>query len=643
MADYSTVNAALKYVAEAQLHFELGAFSAARAAIGKLDALNFSFLDVTAPPNYEPRRVTVCIVAHRESEDAAKLLESIQTLSLDSEFEFCLVSNAETDIFINCPLPEAIRKIQTGANFGASLGRNAAIHFCQSEYIIFIDDDGYTSPACVKSLFETAQTHDATAVRGRVIPKSGFLSIPVHYDRGDILKPHYINIEGMTLWRMDALKRCSFDPLLYGHEGVDLTSRLYPYYGPNAFLYDPRAILLHDYGNTEAKALEKVARMQRNDVYLETVNPSLKDILSTFRNYWDSELSAHSLAVRRSIAALPVARRSETEVTVITTCHNGANFIRQYADTWTSQTDRGFRIVFVDDGSDDGSRELARQAFEGFDNFSLIESEHVGRGAALNLAVMHAETDICLIADVDDISAPQRVDWTRRVYESNPALQVVGFGVFTQQAAVREQTPHGVFPTALRSRALLGMPMPFPAISFRRSAMREPFNPELLGGIDCDWLLRNITAHPVEGCFLPTSMVHYAVHDGQISATKRRFQDQVKLSKTRAYHQLILGSDRASEEADIAWFTGLEQVPVAQFDRLNNYASELARKTLEHSPHSAVDSVMQIYRTVRRRTEDGPDGKSAWPGPLEKYRELAVAAAFLYALGLTIVAIMLLE
>lgn len=629
MAEKHSLTTALSHKAAAEKYFSEGNTNAARQKIERLEELNFSFLSVSDTPDYDPRCVTICVVAYHRSAETALLMASIGVLSQDNAFSFCLVSNAEEDLFDHCDIPAVTRRIVTGANLGASLGRNAAIHACGSEYIIFIDDDGFTEPENIRSLLATALKYDAVAVRGRVISKGEFVNMPPHYDLGDFQFQSMMTIEGMTLWRTDALKMEWFDPLLYGHEGVDLTARLYSFFGPDAFLYDPDAVLLHDFASSEDKRTEKIARMKKNDAYLAEVNPNLSLIKKVFYDYGATPTARHRLAVRRALVGLSPDAVDDTPVTVLTTCHNGAGFIGQYAEAWKRQTNLNFRIVFLDDGSDDGSADLVEKAFEGVEGFKLIRTERQGRGAALNRALEQADTDIILIADVDDIPIPQRVDWTLRAYAADPALQVAGFGIFDLNVSIREQSPFAIAPTALAARCILGMPMPFPAFSFRKSGMTERFDEDLKGGIDCDWMFRNFQKNQIKGCFFPTAVVYYAVHDGQISSTKRDIQMKVKRQSVLAYHSSMLGMPRMHDEDGCDLLVGARKVQSKKDENhLSDYANTLTKHILANPGKSTVQSVMEIYRAIMLRMHgvDMPSLKSTQavgylPASLRKVRK----------------------
>lgn len=606
----SSLCAAITHKKGADQFFADGDTKAATREIARMETLEFSFLSITDTLDYAPRRVTVCIVAYQHSAETASLLASIGSLSQKDTFSYCLVSNSKDDLFDQCEIPAVTRRIVTGFNMGASLGRNAAIHACESEYIIFIDDDGFTEPENIQSLLTTALEYDAVAVRGRVISRGDFLNMPPHYDLGDFRVHSMMNIEGMTLWRTDALKLEGFDPLLYGHEGADLTVRLYPFYGPDAFLYDPNAILLHDFAASKDKRAKKMARMQKNDAYLSQVNPNYASVKKVLYNYWTSPIARKRLEVRRNLATQPQYEDGDA-VTVLTTCYNGAGFIYQYAAAWKRQTNRSFRIVFLDDGSDDGSAELAQKAFDGDEGFTLIRTNRLGRGAALNRALAQVETDIVLIADVDDIPIPQRVDWTLRAYASDPTLQAVGFSIFDLSTPIREQSPFSIVPTALTARLILGMPAPFPAFSFRKSVLTEPFDENLKAGIDCEWLFRNFWHAEIKGCFYPTAAVYYAVHDGQISATKKEIQFNTKRKAIRSHHEAILGTSRIFRDDGHYLFTAARKVrSKANRTQLDDYATALTRGLLEAPKVSAVQSVLEVYRARNLRfgcTHSGTD------------------------------------
>jgi hypothetical protein len=157
--------------------------------------------------------------------------------------------------------------------------------------------------------------------------------------------------------------------------------------------------------------------------------------------------------------------------------------------------------------------------------------------------------------------------------------------------------------TPVFARALLGMPMPFPAISFRKSAIRREFNCDLKGGIDCEWLLQSFAETPPTGCFFPAAAVYYDVHDGQITAMNNEVQKAVKCQALKIYHQSILGAEAIIPDASVEMFTGLRKVSTrSDLDELIEYSNSLAQAFLQKRPAEALHAIPIIFQVFVRRT-----------------------------------------
>lgn len=511
-------------------------------------------IEVHSPisPDGLTRDFSIVIVAHQKNDGQTALRDML--LKLDpSRFELIFVENSSTPIFelIDAVKEHNVRLIRVGFNAGIGVARNLAIRTATGRGIIMIDDDGMTSEASIEALLTTFDEHAAVSVRGRVVPSMNPEGAPPHYDCGNFRFQRYCDIEGFSVWRTSELRRIGlFDPILYGHEGAELTARLYPHAGPDAFIYEPNAILTHDFALDSEAATIKRQRYEKLTKYCTEKNKSYRDILTAFRKMPNDPVAQATLQMRRRFTCAPagIGRASEP-VSIISTCYNGAGFLKDYARSLNSQTDQLFEVIFVDDGSEDNSLELIDQHLSKNLPRKLVSAEHVGRAGALNRALDESTNDICVIADVDDIFIPQRIEWTRAAYDIFPEADMIGLMIFDKVSSARASRPIPCTPAPLQVRKHFGMPAPFPGFSFRKSATSERFDPEMRAGIDCDWMFRALRNDNCNGYLLPLNATFYRTHGGQISTHKRDLQRSVALKHVRNNHVALIGNNQVDDEA----------------------------------------------------------------------------------------------
>lgn len=101
------------------------------------------------------------------------------------------------------------------------------------------------------------------------------------------------------------------------------------------------------------------------------------------------------------------------QISVIVPVFNVATHVGDCIRSLRAQTWTDFEALVVDDGSTDGSGELARQAFEDDPRFRLIRQENRGLSGARNTGLTHARGALIAFLDSDDRFAPRFLERMR--------------------------------------------------------------------------------------------------------------------------------------------------------------------------------------------------------------------------------------
>lgn len=512
---------------------------AKRLMSGFTDALNAEArYRVHGRPIDNPR-ASIIVVSHIDHPGVKDGLASIAAQIAGRDIEIILVDNGNgalgshgKKLFKNFGLAEP------GFNSGCSAARNVGAHFARGPYLIFLDDDGIATEGCVEALLLGAAETKAVSVRGKVLPITAPERTGTHYDLGPARIPALNTTEGVSAWaRKPFVDAGGFDPLLAGHEGVELCSRMWRFHGPAGFIYEPSAVLLHDYAPDANSSESKKQRYRANTGYLDSLGTRWKDINAGHHRLISDPLLGY-LAMRKPEGRADCERRS---VSILTTAKDGMRFLEEYSKSLRAQTDGDFEIIFVDDHSQDGTEREIRRLWNGDERMKVFASPGFGRGAALNCAMSHAAGDICLIADVDDLSVPERVTLTRNYFAENPEMDCLSFVAFNETNPFRLGPPRSLFVEDVSVRSLFGMPVSFPTFAFIRQKFEHPFNEELKGGIDCDWMFRRSEIAPLKGKIVFFPAVYYREHEGQITATRKGTQLDVRKQAIAASYARVLG------------------------------------------------------------------------------------------------------
>jgi glycosyltransferase involved in cell wall biosynthesis len=217
-------------------------------------------------------------------------------------------------------------------------------------------------------------------------------------------------------------------------------------------------------------------------------------------------------------------------VTVVIPAFNAAQFIARAIEDVLAQTHLRIELIIVDDGSTDGTGDVAR----GFADprITVLSGPNEGVGAARNKGLRVARGDFVAFLDADDAWLPDKLGAQLRVFDSEPSYVAVGsFLRYESMAGTSIGVAGQVIKVGDRESIAQGFLMPFPisSVVFRRHVL------ELIGGFDealsksvpglvedLDLMARVARLGPI-GC-VDRVLGSYRVHGG--SASARHFSSQ---------------------------------------------------------------------------------------------------------------------
>ena len=189
---------------------------------------------------------------------------------------------------------------------------------------------------------------------------------------------------------------------------------------------------------------------------------------------------------RRKLGTDPVERPL---VSVMIGVFNGAPYLAEAIESVFAQTYRPLELIVVDDGSTDGSGDVARSYG---DSLLYVYQENAGNGAARNRAVGLASGQLFAFLDADDRFVADKLDRQWVALEADEELDVV-FG------HVREFVSPELTDEQRESIRPPAQPAPWSAptlMLIRREAFFEvgPFAESLKVGVTVDWYARAVEA-----------------------------------------------------------------------------------------------------------------------------------------------------
>ncbi len=180
-------------------------------------------------------------------------------------------------------------------------------------------------------------------------------------------------------------------------------------------------------------------------------------------------------------------------VSVLIGCWNNASTLRAAAQSILTQTLSDLELVIVDDGSTDGTAQIAADLAAADSRVRYLPLAHMGISRSLNEGLRAARADVVAFQDADDWSEPARLERQLAVLDRRPEVVVVGCRMREVDGAGGKLAPRTSFAAGDVNDALMRFnPIPNSCAMVRRAAVLDAggFDPRYLYAMDYDLWLR---------------------------------------------------------------------------------------------------------------------------------------------------------
>lgn len=112
-------------------------------------------------------------------------------------------------------------------------------------------------------------------------------------------------------------------------------------------------------------------------------------------------------------------------VSVVIPCYNQGKYLSETISSVLASTYNHFEIIIVNDGSTDGSLEIAEGFQKLYDNIKVVNQTNQGVSVARNNGIKIASGVYLLLLDGDDLISPDYLEKSIEVLDTNQRVKVV--------------------------------------------------------------------------------------------------------------------------------------------------------------------------------------------------------------------------
>ncbi|HEX7828232.1 MAG TPA: glycosyltransferase family A protein [Thermoanaerobaculia bacterium] len=216
-------------------------------------------------------------------------------------------------------------------------------------------------------------------------------------------------------------------------------------------------------------------------------------------------------------------------VAVIVPVHNGVRFLAETLDSVFAQDYRPLEVIVVDDGSTDGSAELAATR-----EVLVIRQEQRGVAVARNVGIAASIAPIITMLDQDDLWEPSKVRKQVDYLLAHPDHVVLCLQEFFVEPSIAQQ-PSWVRPEMMSGPVPGWMPS---CLAFTRATYERvgEHDPQYAQASDTDWIAR-AKAIGVPFATIDELLVRHRVHDTNDSGAPNAHKQLLQVVRRAVWRQ----------------------------------------------------------------------------------------------------------